>query len=174
MNDKPIKSPTVGVAFLLSQIGAHAANNFEQRLVAIGLTPQHAGLLRMLGSNAGITQQAMANLFGIFPSRLVALLDELEDKKLLTRRANPKDRRSYHLHLTSAGRRRTSQIAAITSELEHDLLSALSQAEREELASQLRRIVSQQEITPAVHPAYRNRDTRQGARTRKTKEINPS
>src|SRR5262249_40914549 len=100
-----VNSPNVGVAFLLSQVGAHPAASFEQRLSAIGLTPQHVGLLRMLRSNPGMTQQAMAGLFGIFPSRLVLLLDELEAKQLLTRRSNPNDRRSYHLHLTPAGKR---------------------------------------------------------------------
>src|SRR5690349_8847170 len=137
-------TPAVGVSFLLSQVGAHAAACFEQRLSAIGLTPQHVGLLRMLGSNAGMTQQAMSDLFGIFPSRLVVLLDELEEKKLVTRRSDPADRRRHHLHLTAAGRRSLVRIIGITRQLENDLLSSLSQSERGALAEQLRRIVSQQ------------------------------
>ena len=165
-----VNSPAVGVAFLLSQVGAHAAGCFEQRLSAIGLTPQHAGLLRMLGSNAGMTQQAMAGLFGIFPSRLVVLLDELEEKRLLTRRSDPADRRRHHLYLTAAGTRSLRRIAAITRRLEDDLLRSLGRAEREVLAAQLRRIVVQQEIIPAVHPAYRNREARQGAGAAGTKE----
>jgi DNA-binding MarR family transcriptional regulator len=149
-----MNSPPVGLAFLLSQVGAHAAGCFEQRLIAIGLTPQHAGLLRMLGSNAGMTQQAMAALFGIFPSRLVVLLDELEEKKLVTRRTNPADRRRHELYLTTAGNRCLRRIGVITRQLEDDLLSALSPAELSSMAEQLRRIVAQQKITPAVHPAY--------------------
>ena len=113
-----MNNPPVGLAFLLSQVGAHAAKGFEQRLTAIGLTPQHAGLLRMLGSNPGMTQQAMAALFGIFPSRLVVLLDELEEKKLVTRRSNPADRRRYELYLTPAGERCLRRIGTITRQLE--------------------------------------------------------
>ena len=77
MNDGAVKPPQVGLAFLLSQVGAHAAACFGERLALIGITPQHAGLLRMLDTNPGMTQQSIAQLFGIFPSRLVALVDEL-------------------------------------------------------------------------------------------------
>lgn len=163
---KSTNVPVVGLAFLLSQVGAHAANCFEKRLAAIGLTAQYAGLLRMVGSNAGMTQQAAAELFGIFPSRLVALLDELEEKQLLTRRRGATDRRSHHLHLTPAGRKRLRQIGTITRDLEEDLLSSLCKTEREGMTEQLRRIVAQQNITPAVHPAYRTAGTRQSATTK--------
>lgn len=150
-----VKSPRVGLAFLLSQVGAHAAACFGQRLSTIGITPQHAGLLRMLGANPGMTQQAIARLFGILPSRLVTLLDELEHMKLVSRRSSPADRRSYHLHVTAAGRRCIIRIADITQGLEEDLFLSLNAAEREAMADQLSRVIAQQSITPAVHPAYR-------------------
>jgi DNA-binding MarR family transcriptional regulator len=169
-----IDSPSVGLAFLLSQVGAHAAAGFGQRLSAIDLTPQHVGIIRMLASNAGMTQQHIASLFGIFPSRLVALLDELESRKLVARRSNQADRRSYHLHLTAAGKRSLQRIEIITKELEEDLFSSLNPVERETLTALLHRIVSQQKITPAVHPAYRDREARLRADTTKPKEKNPS
>lgn len=152
-----VKPPGVGLAFLLSQVGAHAAACFEARLAVIGITPQHVGVLRMLGSNAGMTQQAIAELFGIFPSRLVTLLDELENKKLVVRRSDPIDRRSYQLHLTAGGKRCLVRIVDITRELEEDLFQSLADTECASLSELLRRIVAQQAITPAVHPAYRNR-----------------
>jgi DNA-binding MarR family transcriptional regulator len=37
------------------------------------------------------------------PSRLVALLDDLEARGLTEQRENPDDRRSYELHLTEKG-----------------------------------------------------------------------
>ena len=141
-----VNDTLVGVAFLLSQVGAHAAERFHQKLSAIGLTAQHAGLIRMLGSNAGMTQQTIAAMFGILPSRLVVLLDELEEKKLVTRRRDPADRRCHHLHLTAAGRRYLRRIAGITRRLEDDLLGSLRPAEREVFAAHLRRIASQHRV----------------------------
>jgi len=147
--------PRVGVAFLLSQVGAHAAYAFEERLGAIELKPHHAGLLRMLGANPGLSQQEMCDLFGVFPSRLVVLLDQLEKRRLIERRDNPSDRRGHRLYLTNTGRKALTAIGRLTRELENDLCTSLSDAERETLASLLARIVAQQNITPAVHPAYR-------------------
>src|SRR3954447_23474086 len=101
----PKKIPRVGVSFLLSQVGAHAANSFEERLIAMELKPHHAGILRMLGSNPGLSQQELSDVFGIFPSRLVALLDQLEARRFIERRPNASDRRGHRVHLTTAGRR---------------------------------------------------------------------
>jgi DNA-binding MarR family transcriptional regulator len=151
----PRRIPAVGVAFLLSQVGAHAANCFEDRLAAVKLKPYHAGLLRMLGSNPGLSQQELSDVFGIFPSRLVVLLDQLETRSLIERRANASDRRGHRLHLTSAGRRALTRIEGLTLELERDLCTALAGPERATLTSLLNRIVAQQNIRPAVHPAYR-------------------
>jgi DNA-binding MarR family transcriptional regulator len=152
---KPKNIPPVGVAFLLSQVGAHAASSFEERLVAIGLKPHHAGLLRMLGSNPGLSQQELCDVFGIFPSRLVVLLDQLEARELIERRDNSSDRRGHQVHLTKAGLKTLRGIGKLTLGLETDLCAALTDPERAALASLLRRIVAQQNIMPAVHPAYR-------------------
>ena len=109
----------------------------------------------MLGANSGLSQRALCDLFGIFPSRLVALLDELEAKKLVERRDDPADRRRFSLHLTSAGRRTLVQIGKVTRALEADLFAALSSKERAQLHGLLTRMVAQQHIAPGVHPAYR-------------------
>jgi len=151
----PGRVPRVGVAFLLSQVGAHAAYAFEERLGAVDLKPHHAGLLRMLGANPGLSQQELCDLFGVFPSRLVVLLDQLEVRRLIERRKNPTDRRGHRLHLTKDGRKALTGIGRLTRGLENDLCTSLSDAERELLASLLTRIVAQQNIMPAVHPAYR-------------------
>lgn len=151
----PKRVPPVGVAFLLSQVGAHAASSFEERLGVLELKPHHAGLLRMLGSNPGLSQQQLCDVFGIFPSRLVVLLDQLEARKLIERRDNSSDRRGHRVHITKAGRKALRSIGKLTLELEADLCAALKNSERLSLARLLTRIVAQQNITPAVHPAYR-------------------
>jgi DNA-binding MarR family transcriptional regulator len=154
-NVPPKNIPPVGVAFLLSQAGAHAAGSFEDRLGAMKLKPHHAGLLRMLGTNPGLSQQELSDVFGIFPSRLVVLLDQLETRRLIERRANSSDRRGNRVHLTAAGRKALTRIEEITIDLETDLCAALTNPERATLTGLLARIVDQQNITPAVHPAYR-------------------
>lgn len=154
-NATPKRVPPVGVAFLLSQVGAHTASSFEERLGAMDLKPHHAGLLRMLGSNPGLSQQELCDVFGIFPSRLVVLLDQLEGRQLIERRDNSADRRGHRVHLTKAGRKTLTGIGRLTLALETDLCAALTNSEKTALAGMLRKIVAQQNIMPAVHPAYR-------------------
>jgi len=149
------QAPTVGVAFLLSQVGAHAALGFAEELRVLSLEPHHAGILRILGSNSGITQQQLSGMLGMFPSRLVVLLDDLESRKLIHRRNHPTDRRRHCLYLSKTGRTALQRIGDLTVQLEQHLLAALTERERKKLFDVLTRIVSQQKMTPSVHPAYR-------------------
>jgi DNA-binding MarR family transcriptional regulator len=153
--EAPLNPPPVGVAFLLSQAGAQAAMGFGERLAALDLKPHDAGILRMLGSNPGLSQQSLSGLLGMFPSQLVALLDRLEEHRLIERRSRPADRRSYGLYLTRSGRKALNEIGRLTLELERELFAALSEREKDTLQGFLRRIVAQQGVTPGVHPAYR-------------------
>ncbi len=75
--------PSAWPAFLLSQVGAHAAGRFADRLAPLGLKPPHAGILRALDRADGLSQQALGEGLGTFPSRLVALLDELEGRGMV-------------------------------------------------------------------------------------------
>ena len=86
------------LAFLLAQVGAHAAARFAERLAPLKLAPRDAGLLRLIGKNPGTSQRALGEQMGILPSRLVTLIDEFEERALVERRDDPGDRRSYALH----------------------------------------------------------------------------
>ena len=143
-----------GAAFLLAQIGAHAASQFAGRLAALELTPPHAGIMRILGAQPAITQQALASALGMQPSRLVALVDELDTRGLIERRENPGDRRSYALHLTEKGRAMLEGVGRVGREHQQALLAALNEDEQRQLGALLRRIADQQGLAPGVHPGY--------------------
>lgn len=141
-------------AFLLAQIGSHAAAKFAARLLAAGLSPAHAGILRILGSGAGMTQQALASRLDVVPSRLVALLDVLDERGLTERRRNQDDRRSHALHLTAKGRKMLVTIGEIAREHQRALLASLSEEERHQLHDLLQRVADQQGLIRNVHPGY--------------------
>ncbi len=108
--------PTTELGFLLSQVGAHASLRFAERLVPLNLKPPHVGILGIIEQADGLSQQALGEKLGVFPSRLVGLLDEVEERGLVERRDSPTDRRSYALHLTGAGREVLAQIGHIARE----------------------------------------------------------
>ena len=141
-------------AFLLAQVGAHAARRFAERLEPLGMTPAQAGILRMLARVGGLSQRDLASRLGMHPSRLVALLDEMETAGLLVREAHPEDRRLYSLQLTAAGRERMGELGRIARRHNEDLCTALTPEERAQLEALLNRMAQQQGLTPGVHPGY--------------------
>jgi len=59
------------------------------RIKALDLTPAQAGLLRLIAWQPGQSQQEVARTLGTPPSRLVLLVDRLEERGLIERRRNP-------------------------------------------------------------------------------------
>jgi DNA-binding MarR family transcriptional regulator len=143
-----------GTAFLLAQAGAHAASRFAARLSEADLVPAHAGIFRILSATPAISQRALATALGTVPSRLVALVDDLEARGLVERRAHESDRRSYALHLTDKGRATMETIGRIAREHRQDLLAALSDEEEATLSALLQRVAEQQGLLRGVHPGY--------------------
>jgi DNA-binding MarR family transcriptional regulator len=103
-------------AFLLAQLGAHAASQFAERLGVLELAPADAGILRLLRVAAGLSQQELAGKLQIHPSRLVAILDKLEKRGFVERRENPDDRRLYSIHLTRDGGEILQKIGRVAME----------------------------------------------------------
>lgn len=151
-----------GVGFLLAQIGAHAASKFGQRLEALKLTPPQAGILGILARERGLSQQALADFLGMFPSRLVAVLDDMESAGLVERRPHPADRRVSALHLTAAGKKALQGVGRVARQHETELCAALNPDEREMLEKFLTKIAEQQKLRPGIHPGYRRLGEREG------------
>lgn len=154
---KPIKGRS-SPAFLLAQIGAHAASKFAERLRGIGLVPAHAGILRILAATPAITQQALATALGTLPSRLVGMVDELESRGLVERQADENDRRRYALRLTKQGMAMLKSIGRIAREHQQTLLAALSEEEQGQLAALLQRVSDEQQLLKGVHPGFATLD----------------
>jgi DNA-binding MarR family transcriptional regulator len=164
----PLPKGARSTAFLLAQVGAHAAAQFGERMKELNLGRPHAGILGMIAASPGLSQQALGLRLGILPSRLVALIDELEKRGILERRQDPGDRRVYALHLTAAGRKTMEQIGRIAQDHDDAICAALEPDEKRQLNSLLGRIADQQGLTPGVHPGYRSL----GRKSRRQEEEN--
>jgi DNA-binding MarR family transcriptional regulator len=140
------------LAFLLSQVGTYASRRFAQRLAAIDLHPPLFRVLNMVDAAEGQSQQAIGEAIQAPASRMVAIVDELEQRGLVERRPHPGDRRIRALYLTREGRRTLSRGRGIAMEHEAELVRGLSADDRRRLVSQLQTIVEEQEIGRGVHP----------------------
>lgn len=155
MDERPAGSPGPGeedFTYLLVQLGFHLARQFADRLAPLGLEPRHAGLLTRLAAHEGLSQQALGELIGLNPTRMVFLVDELEQRGLVERRRNTADRRSYALYMTPQGLDTLRQIQASGNRHQDEIGASLTQAERTQLAGLLRRLATEQGITGDTLP----------------------
>jgi len=144
------------IAFLVAQLGAYAAERFGERAAALDFTRPQAGVLRLISREPGLSQQAVARRLGTPPSRLVALVDGLEQRGLIERRRNPGDRRNYALHLTVAGEQAMAALSQASLEHEQAISAPLTQAERAQLSKLLGKLAAAHGLVPGVHPGYRS------------------
>jgi DNA-binding MarR family transcriptional regulator len=143
------------VAFLLSQLGHRSASVFADLIASIDLTPPHAGILRAIAAESGRSQQALSGQLGLLPSRVVAYVDELEDRGYVERRRNPDDRRLHALYLTASGKKAMTKIGELGREHDRLLTAGLDAKQRDTLHQLLVTIAERQGLTPHVHPGYR-------------------
>jgi DNA-binding MarR family transcriptional regulator len=151
-----IERSATEIAFLLSQLGTHAGELFRERAAELDLTRPQAGVLWVIALQPGMSQQAVADLLGAPPSRLVALVDDLEKRGLVERRRNPADRRHYALHLTAAGEQIMQKLAAASIVHEESMIAPLSATERRQLNGLLTKLAAAHQLRPGIHPGYRN------------------
>jgi DNA-binding MarR family transcriptional regulator len=88
-------------------------------------------VLNALAEQPVRTQAALAQSIGADKSRIIAVLDELQERELIQRRPDPADRRVHLLSLTEAGSRlRDSVREGIQRQEEARILSVLSDTDR--------------------------------------------
>ena len=156
MKDSPAPSHDAQTAFLLTQVGGQVAGSFAARVSELGVAPPHAGLLRAIAFGPGRSQQEVSAQLGLLPSRLVALVDDLEGRGLVRRTRNPADRRLHALEITPAGTEMMRDIGRIASTNGAEMLEPLSGPERRVLHDLLTRLADHHGLTPGVHPGYRS------------------
>lgn len=109
----------------------------------------------MIATQPGRSQQSLAADLGVVPSRVVALIDQLDRKGLVERRRSTTDRRNHELHLTADAQQVMGRVRQLASEHEEEICSALDEDQRAQLTGLLQAVADQQGLTPGVHPGYR-------------------
>jgi DNA-binding MarR family transcriptional regulator len=79
---------------------------------------------------------------GYDKTRLIALLDGLEGRELITRAPEPPDRRAHKVRITPAGREHFDAAQRGIRALEEELLRPLPAAERRTLRNSLARLLA--------------------------------
>jgi DNA-binding MarR family transcriptional regulator len=122
--------------FLLAAIGQESRRQWMEHVSRWDLGWPHQSVLGALlssGDEGAASQKRLSEFVGIDPRNLVAILDVLEQRHLVERIANPRDRRTSGVKLTEAGRSLARELRAAAVELERRFFASLSQDEQDTL-----------------------------------------
>lgn len=120
----------------LARVGTRDA---DRALAPTGLRPRHLVALMLLQDDGPAGQQPLASALALDPRNVVGLLNELEDRRLVTRRRDPEDRRRHIVEISDDGGRLLADAQARLAACEERLLGALTEQERATLHGLLAR-----------------------------------
>ncbi|MGA9859003.1 MAG: MarR family transcriptional regulator [Solirubrobacteraceae bacterium] len=136
----PVVSRRLGYLF------KHAERQMEklntEALAPFGIDPRELGILLVIASHEPASQQNAAHRLGIDRTSMVARIDALESKGLVSRHPDPEDRRRNVVELTDTGRDTVRRATAATERAEAALLASLAPQEAERLRQALQTVVA--------------------------------
>ena len=106
----------------------------------LDLTFAQARALVHLARSEGLRQVELANLLEVQPITLARLIDQLDARGLVERRADPDDRRAHRLFLTPAARLHLDAIREVAASVRVDALRGIDAAQAAALSATLARI----------------------------------
>src|SRR5436190_24118677 len=127
------QAPRVGLFAVLHASGVLESRT-ELKLAEVGLSlPKLAALHRLTDAGGSLPLGQLAERLSCVKSNVTQLVDRLEADGLVSRAADPNDRRSRLAVLTDAGKKVFERGMQIQQQTERDLFSALSSDESEQL-----------------------------------------
>jgi DNA-binding MarR family transcriptional regulator len=139
--DSAILATSIGFALRMASLAA--TQRFHAVMRPFRLRPTQFGTLVLVAANPGLRQRDLCDALRIEKANFVGLLDTLERRKLLERRADPEDRRRYAIHLTKEGQALLRKASRAHDEMETGLENLLPARARKDFLANLERIISE-------------------------------
>ncbi|MEU2537715.1 MarR family winged helix-turn-helix transcriptional regulator [Streptomyces iakyrus] len=147
-------------AYLMYATGKAARRTLSEKLTARGLRLWHLTVLTLVADLGPQPKGMLAARLDMNASDLAKIVKDLADAGQVTCVRSRTDRRRVDVLITPEGRLALDHLSADIASADDDLLTPLSEAEREQLASLLRRVHAHHEDTgPAagIRPAAQAR-----------------
>ncbi len=130
-----------GLWFCNWKIWLEARRRLDRVLAPLGLRSRDFWLLALAGPG-NVPQHEIADLCGLDPSSLVAVLDGLERRGWLRRQRNPRDRRIQWVQRTQAGDQLFLRALPRARRAEAQQLAVLSAAHQRQLVAAMRELAT--------------------------------
>lgn len=134
----PARDFESNIGHLIHQVDLWMNREFDRRMRPLGLTRAQWQVLARLFFSDGVTQSELADELGCSKMALVGVLDRLEAKGQIERRAHPTDRRAKCVFARPAVEGLLKEMERIARAMTADAVSVLSPAQQRELVKLLR------------------------------------
>jgi DNA-binding MarR family transcriptional regulator len=130
------------IGYTMTDVARLLRTVFERRVRAAGLTRAQWVIIARLHRRPGLSQSEVADLLEIEKATAGRLIDRMEGKGWIERRADPLDRRVNRLHLTAEAERIHALIWPVAAATVDAALDDLSAVERKSLSRLMQRVKS--------------------------------
>jgi DNA-binding MarR family transcriptional regulator len=137
------KELTASSGFLLARLGLLFKAQAVAAAERAGFVLYDYSVLAILAEGERQTQATIADALTLDPSRLVALLDSLEERGLIARQRDPQDRRRHLVSITELGTAELGRLRELVKGLELEFFAPLAAADRKTLHELLFRLAAQ-------------------------------
>ncbi len=128
-------------SWLVTQVAAAGERLVGERLAAAGVRRYHYRVLAALEEFGPSSQAGVGRSSGVHSSDVVAVVNELVERGLVSRTPDPGDRRRNVIAVTEAGVVKLGELDAVLGQVQDELLGPLSDRERDELVRLLGRVL---------------------------------
>lgn len=126
--------------FLINRPAQRIKEMTEKALQPLKIGPKQYRILVTLQSEGPASQRAIGEILKIDRSTMVLHIDDLEKKKLIVRKSDPKDRRYNLLHITNQGKQLLQQAQKLVKNAEQKFLAPLTAIETQEMRKLLSKL----------------------------------
>ncbi len=128
------------LSFLLKHASARMEYATERELAQLSVNGREFAVLTLVDAEGAASQQRLAARIGVDRTTMVALIDALEEKRLVRRLRDPSDRRAYTVEATPAGRKTLQEALKAVKLAEQQALASLTATESAALKRTLQRL----------------------------------
>ena len=141
-NEEPDPQVRMRLGYLLKHAQLRMNELSTRALAPYGITGRELAVLLVLAGNEPASQQQAAHRLGVDRTSMVALLDALQDKGLVSRHPHAEDRRRNVVELTGTGHAVLKEATRASDEAEREFLAPLDPQTARQLRAALRTLVT--------------------------------
>ncbi len=131
------------IGFVISDVARLLRTVFDRRVREVGLTRAQWLVLTRLHRRPGASQSELSEMLEVEKATAGRMIDRLEAKGWVVRKADPRDRRINRLYLTDEAERTHKAIRPIAEATVDDALAGLSARQRATLTDLMGRVKSE-------------------------------